>query len=243
MPTAQDVLAKLAALAGEDEAVLGSNNTTVNQYFNAPGQPYCGYAIWYAVKTAGSDILDGCQNPAYVPTLKSYLAAKGWTVSNDQPQAGYIFAYKNDHVGFVYAPMSGSTALTLEGNSTVYKTTACTGAAYEGIGYKTRTFGSDYTLYRPAYDGASAAGTEKTGPAVTVSLNLLQQGHTGPQVKTVQRLLTAAGVAKLDIDGQYGPATAAAVRTAQQRLFPDTSSEWDGQVGEKTWTALLRAMP
>ena len=241
MATAQDVLAQLAALAGEDEAVLGDNNTTVNKYFDASGQPYCGYAIWYAAKKAGSDILDGCSNPAYVPTIKSYLAQKGWTVSNDAPQAGDIFAYKDDHVGFVYAPVSGNTALTLEGNSTVYATTACTGAAFEGIGYKKRTFTSDYTLYRPAYGGASAVA-EKVGQALTVTLNLLQPGHTGAQVKTVQRLINAAGIDAIDIDGQYGPATKAAVILAQKRLFPADPSEWDGEVGVKTWTALLRAL-
>lgn len=252
MATAQEVLAKLAALAGENEAVLGSNNTTVNKYFNAPGQPYCGYAIWYAVKKAGSDILDGCTNPAYVPTIKSYLASKGWTVANGSPKAGDIFAYKNDHVGFVYSPISGNTVITLEGNSTVYKTTACTGTSFEGIGYKKRTLDSNYTLYRPAYGGTSSsssstsspASTAKVSKAVTVTMHELSQGDTGSEVKTLQRILYSYGITdnagkEIEVDGDFGPSTEQATIKLQKKLFPNASSEWDGVMGAKSWTATL----
>lgn len=204
MATAKEVLGQLAALAGENEAVLGSNNTTVNKYFNAVGQPYCGYAIWYAVKKAGSNILDGCGNPAYVPTMKSYLEGKGWRVANDQAQAGDIFIYSDQHMGFVYEPVSGSTVITLEGNNTAVKKTAAeakngTGTAYEGIGYRKRVLTSEYTVYRPAYDGTDGSGGTETGEE---------------QVKTWQTWL---GV---DADGEAGPLTmeAAAKKTLQAML-------------------------
>lgn len=256
--TAEQVLSYLEALTGENEATLGSNNTTVNKYFNAKGAPYCGYAIWYAVKKAGSDILDGCSNPAYVPTIKSYLAGKGWTVSNGSPKAGDIFAYKNDHVGFVYTPISGNTVLTLEGNSTVYKTTACTGTAFEGIGYKKRTLDSNYTIYRPTYGGTSSNSsnnassststpTTKVGKAISVTLHELSQGNTGAEVKTLQRILYARGIKDntnkvIEVDGDFGASTKQAVIKLQKELFPTASSEWDGVMGDRSWAAALTGL-
>ena len=55
MATAYDVLAAGARLAGEDEAVMGSNNTTVNRYFGVTGDagPYCGFFLWYCAKLTG----------------------------------------------------------------------------------------------------------------------------------------------------------------------------------------------
>lgn len=251
MASAQQVLAQLAALAGENEAVLGSNNTTVNKYFGAKGQPYCGYSLWYAAKKAGSGIWNGCSNPAYVPTIKSFFAAR--KVSNSQAQPGDIFAYKSDHVGFVYAVISGTTVITLEGNSTVYKTEAearnssVGSGAYEGIGYKKRNLTSDFTIYRPAYEDASGTApfptpvpAEKVGPAVTVSLNLIKNGHSGPQVKTFQRICYAYGIKGADgkaieVDGEFGANCVAAAKTLQQRLGVSA----DGEVGKDTWTAIL----
>ena len=250
MATAKEVLAQLAALAGENEAVVGANNTTVNKYFGAVGQPYCGYAIWYAVKKAGSSILDGCSNPAYVPTIKAFMESKGWRVSNDQARAGDIFVYSNLHVGFVYEQFSGSTVITLEGNNTAVKKTPDeakngTGTAYEGIGYRKLTLTSGYTVYRPAYDGTSSGGT--VGPSVKVELNQLSKGSTGAQVKTVQRVLYARGIKDdagnaISADGQYGAATKAAVIQLQKQLFPNNSAKWDGIVGAETWAAMLTAL-
>ena len=170
MPTAKDVLAQLAALAGENEAVVGSNNTTVNKYFGAPGQAYCGYSIWYAVKKAGSHILDGCSNPAYVPTIKEFLKNKHTVVKNDAAQAGDIGAYKNDHVFMIWERISGNVVITLEGNATVYKTveearaSASGSGAYEGIGFKKRTLDANYTVYRPAYDGTASVTATDADP-------------------------------------------------------------------------------
>lgn len=167
MATAKEVLAQGARLAGEDEAVMGSNNTTVNRYFGVTGDagPYCGYFLWWAARQAGSGIFDGCSNPAYVPTVKAFFA--GRKVPNDSARPGDIFAYKDQHVGFVYEPVGGTTVLTLEGNAPVYRTlaearrSAAGSGAYEGIGYRKRVLDGSYTLYRPAY-GGSGTGPEKT---------------------------------------------------------------------------------
>ena len=47
MKTVDQMLAPVMKLAGERETGSG-NNTTVNKYWNAVGQAYCGYTVWYA---------------------------------------------------------------------------------------------------------------------------------------------------------------------------------------------------
>lgn len=68
---------------------------------------------------------------------------------------------------------------------------------------------------------------------------LLQQGSTGDSVRCVQSYLSALGgtVPKVTIDGQYGSATTASVRSFQ-RLARLTE---DGKVGPATWSGLVMA--
>jgi hypothetical protein len=236
MATASEVLAHLAALAGEKET--NSNNiTTVTKFFGANGQAYCGYSIWYAMKKAGSALLSGCSNPAYVPTIRKYMDDKGWRVTNNaSAQAGDIFVYGSDqHVGFVYAPYSGNTVITLEGNATVYATLAQAKAStagsgsFEGIGFKKRYLNSSYKVYRPSYDGATSTSTTttsgdnthikqfqtwlntnyKTGLTVDGSFGRLTRVGA---VKALQTYLNSSCKAGLAVDGVYGTLTAAWLR-------------------------------
>ena len=243
MATASEVMAPLAALAGENEAVLGANNTTVNKYFNAVGQPYCGYAVWYAVKKSGSDILDGCSNPAYVPTVRAFLEAKGWQVSYDQPQAGDIFTYQDDHMGFVYEKLSGSTVITLEGNATVYATLAEARAsaagtgAFEGIGYKKRTLTSAYGLFRPAYSGGGVSNADQV-KAFQTWLGVDADGITGPATRqAAAKAMLRAYLTKYPIRwGSFGDT----VRVVQGLLYAagyDPKS-MDGAYGADTYAAV-----
>lgn len=252
MPTAKQEMAPLAALAGENEQIVGQNNTTVNKHFGVKGLSYCGYSLLYCDKKAGGHVLDGCSNPAYVPTLKQFLASKYKKVSNSAAQAGDIFIYTKPggtgtHTGWIWSPYSGSTVITLEGNSTVYKTegqarasTSGTGA-YEGIGYKKRTLNSTYTVYRPVYDGAAPeVHDNKVGASCSVSLNLCKSGHSGPMVKSIQRILYSYGYKgadgkKIAVDGDYGSNTVYAVKSLQKKLGVPV----DGEVGKDTWTAML----
>jgi hypothetical protein len=237
METAKEVLAQLAALAGEKET-NGNNVTTVTKFFNANGQAYCGYSLWYAFKKAGSNLLSGCSNPAYVPTIRAFMDKQGWRVSdNSKAQAGDIFVYGSDqHVGFVYEPYSGLTAITLEGNATVYATLAqakasTSGSGYfEGIGFKKRYLNdSSFKIYRPAYDGATSTSTTitsgdnthikqfqtwlntnyKTGLAVDGSFGRLTRVGA---VKALQTYLNSSCQAGLTVDGVYGTLTASWLR-------------------------------
>lgn len=71
-----------------------------------------------------------------------------------------------------------------------------------------------------------------------------KKGQTGNRVIEVQCLMTywanRVGDSKFDpkgVDGQFGSNTEAAVINAQKVCFSD-SSEWDGEVGPKTWPCL-----
>lgn len=162
MATAMQVMAPLAALAGENEAVVGQNNTAINKYFNVVGSAYCGYSLLYAFTRAGSKLLDG-SGAANVGSLARFCEAKGWRVST--PRAGDIFVmrsggYENGHTGFVYKVLGNGYFITLEGNYGSVKATAAqaengTGATFEGIGYRKAPINSTYKFYRPTYDGAA----------------------------------------------------------------------------------------
>ncbi|MEL6138643.1 MAG: peptidoglycan-binding protein [Cyanobacteria bacterium J06628_6] len=69
-----------------------------------------------------------------------------------------------------------------------------------------------------------------------VGLPVLREGMYGPAVTRLQERLKTLGVYGGEIDGVFGPQTAAAVRQIQQR----NDLEADGVVGPRTWSILLR---
>ena len=178
-----------------------------------------------------------------------YYQAKGRFDKNPKVGDQIFFRYSGssgaDHTGIV-VEVTSSQIVTVEGNSgdQVKKNTYA------------RTYGCIIGYGHPLYDetdGTAAAPapalvaetkkTEATEKAVTVSLKQLSQGSTGAQVKTIQRIIYVRGInSKIDIDGDFGPITKAGVIDLQKKLFPNTSSEWDGVVGKNTWTAALTAL-
>lgn len=178
-----------------------------------------------------------------------YYQAKGRFDKNPKVGDQIFFRYSGssgaDHTGIV-VEVTSSQIVTVEGNS-VNQVKKNTYARSNGsiIGY-------GHPLYDEA-DGTTAAPapapvtetkkTEATEKAVSVSLKQLSQGSTGAQVKTIQRIIYVRGInSKIDIDGDFGPITKAGVIALQKKLFPNTSSEWDGVVGKNTWTAILTAL-
>ena len=90
------------------------------------------------------------------------------------------------------------------------------------------------------YSGGDSADDPESTPAAaywpprllqyTPGLRLM----VGPDVRAVQALLLCRGY-NLDVDGEYGPATAAAVGRFQTASRLNTDSE----CGPRTWAALL----
>ena len=180
-----------------------------------------------------------------------YYQSKGRFDKNPKVGDQIFFRYSGssgaDHTGIV-VEVTSSQIVTVEGNSgdqvkknTYARTYGCI------IGYGHPLYDeTDGTTAAPAPAPAPVAETKKTEAtekAVTVSLKQLSQGSTGAQVKTIQRIIYVRGInSKIDIDGDFGPITKAGVIDLQKKLFPNTSSEWDGVVGQKTWTGILTAL-
>ena len=163
--TPRQVLAQLEALAGENEAVVGSNNTTINKHYNWRGAAYCGLAVKYAFEMAGSDLMKGCPGIANVGEFARWAEAQGMRVST--PKEGDIFVEKmggeeNGHMGFADEILGGGYFLTAEGNYGHVKATKeqaknGTGTAYEGIGYRKALISSNFKFFRPQYDGSGGS--------------------------------------------------------------------------------------
>lgn len=87
-------------------------------------------------------------------------------------------------------------------------------------------------------DGTTNTEAVRPGPVYeySVKLGLLKEGMEDPQIKTVQQLLAAKGYEPGEADGIMGSQTVEAVKEFQG----DMSLEQDGEVGGKTWEALLK---
>ena len=216
---------------------------------NKNGFEWCDvFADWCFYKAFGPDAQRiQCQTGplgAAVPFSAGYYQAHGRY--DRTPRVGdQAFFQENGalvHTGIVIE-VTADAVVTVEGNAgdrVARRVHPLTDSYVAGFGH-------------PLFDGekggqeAGSSGAERVGPVQWVRVALLQRGSAGPQVKAVQRLLAGAGIADgegkvLEIDGQFGARTAAAVIAAQKKLFPAEPVQWDGQVGERTWTGLLTGM-
>lgn len=204
MATAKEVLAVGEALAGENEAVVGQNNTTVNKYYGWPGAAYCGGLVKYCMEKAGCDLLKGCSNPWLISTLRKFMDAKGWRVTT--PQAGDVFIDGDDqHGGYVDEVLGNGYFLTIEGNyGRVYATKeqakSGVGVTFEGIGYRKASVSGNFKFYRPPYDGAVSGGSTPSGEAASGSTGISDAERIG-KTKEWQTFLGVKA------DGTYGPDT------------------------------------
>lgn len=245
-----DILTPVMKLAGEKETGTG-NNTTVNKYFNAIGSPYCGFTLWYGDKNSGCGVFNGCTNPAYCPTLNSFLTSKGWKLrDNARAQRGDIFIsrsynsktgkWDDMHTGFIFEQVNGTTFITLEGNATVYATlerakqSVVGSGEFEGIGYKKRYMptGQSYYIFHPPY---SDAKTDKP-KSCNVMLPQLEEGCKCSEVRAVQTILNAASYSCGQVDGDFGIKTKAAVMSVQSK----NGLAADGIIGTATWPVILK---
>lgn len=130
-----------------------------------------------------------------------------------------------NHVGLVVA-VNGKTIKVIEGNKN------------QAVAYRTLEVNGKYIRGFCLPDYASKAKTIVKGEnTVEITLNVLQKGAKGNQVKALQALLIGAGYScgTSGIDGDFGNATLSAVKKFQK----DKKLTVDGSVGKNTWTALL----
>ena len=246
-----------AANAGDANWTKYARDLASAGYYNGNknGYAWCDVFVdWCFFKAYGKD--EGqriqCQTGPYgagCTYSMQYYQQQGRCDKNPKVGDQIFFRYSGssgaDHTGIV-VEVTSSQIVTVEGNSgnqvkknTYNRSYSCI------IGYGHPLYDeTDGTTAAPApTPAAETKKTEATEKAVTVSLKQLSQGSTGAQVKTVQRIIYVRGInSKIDIDGDFGPITKAGVIDLQKKLFPNTSSEWDGVVGQKTWTAVLTAL-
>ena len=177
-----------------------------------------------------------------------YYQAKGRFDKTPKVGDQIFFRYSGssgaDHTGIV-VEVSSSQVVTVEGNSgNQVKKNTYSRSNSTIVGY-------GHPLYAESDGNTAATTTTKTEVkktvatenTITVSLKKLSTGSTGAQVKTIQRIIYVRGInSNISIDGDFGPITRAGVVDLQKKLFPNNSSEWDGVVGQKTWTAALTAL-
>lgn len=175
-----------------------------------------------------------------------YYQAKGRFDKNPKVGDQVFFRYSGssgaDHTGIV-VEVTSSQIVTVEGNSgnQVKKNTyARNNSSIIGYGHPLYDETDGIVATTAPIPAVKTQVAEKT---VTVNLKQLSMGSTGAQVKTIQRIIYVRGInSKIDIDGDFGPITKAGVIELQKKLFPNTASEWDGVVGQKTWTAALTTL-
>ena len=99
-------------------------------------------------------------------------------------------------------------------------------------------FGRPDQVFEFSDEPSEEADAAETAVA-TISriLRLKSPYMRGDDVKALQKALQKKGGA-LTADGIFGPATEEAVIDVQKQLFPGTPSEWDGQAGKRTISAL-----
>ena len=229
----------------------GSANYTYAGYLCGvnPGA-WCAMMVSTAIYDACNSDKDGAKSVLYGvwPYLSCdqvYDAAPAsmrWRRGYGEPKPGDIIVFGNstrDHTGLVYS-VTEKYVYTMEGNSS----NKCQKRSY----LKTDSWIWGYI--RPCYseDGNgnyTYIKKEQYGKTVCNDpvLHLLSKGCAGPEVKTVQRILFAAGFVGEDneyltLDGAFGKNTKYAVMEMQKKC----NIESDGIVGAETWNKLLKEL-
>lgn len=173
-----------------------------------------------------------------------YFRKKGrFHEKNPQPGDQIFFSYREgevSHTGIV-VEVTGYSVVTVEGNTSdmvAKRSYPLSDARIYGYGRP------DWGAEDDASDGQGvivvdpAEDTNVPTKPVTVSgLPMLRQGMKGEVVRAAQFLLNGRGAScgRYGADGDFGPATNAAVLAFQRR----TGLEADGIIGPATWAKLL----
>lgn len=81
-----------------------------------------------------------------------------------------------------------------------------------------------------------------SGRPEDVKMRLIKTGSKGDAVKLWQEIMVLNNIKVgdpprvLSVDGDFGQLTKSATLIFQKQVFPNEPKEWDGQVGDKTWT-------
>jgi CHAP domain/Putative peptidoglycan binding domain len=195
------------------------------------------HAPWCAMFVSWVFYLEGLPLPATTPRgfascyygMRWFQKNGQWRSASTKPKPGWVvfFDWKdggkpNDHVGIVNRVNPDGRIKTIEGNS------SNPSGGRQGVFEHNRHVANVIGYGTPAF-----------AVELPAELPLLKRGNTGGAVRRVQGLVRAAYPDLTDSDltlgGTFGPVTEGFVKRFQteQKLEPD------GEVGPKTWRALL----
>lgn len=169
------------------------------------------------METTARKVLCGDFDDYTYNSVALYKKAGRW--SNTPNRGDQIFFGGSGHTGIVTA-VNGGTVHTIEGNK---------GDEVRRGSYSVNS-PSIIGYGRPRYDLI-------TGKITAADMPLVKKGSKGDSVKKLQEMLIAKGYScgKYGADSEFGSATEAAVKAYQR----DHGLTVDGEVGEKTWGALI----
>ena len=181
----------------------------------------------------------GCAGAACRYSAQYYKNAGRWF---SVPQPGdQIFLYVDggiNHTGIVTAVEDGRV-YTVEGNSgdmAARRVYAAQALNIAGYGRPDWALAAEDAPSPAPETGAAPQRPASYAPYVyDVKINLLLQGNSGPQVKSLQALLNAASFDCGAADGAFGPKTAAALLAFQRENGLAADGEFGGESFEALW--------
>lgn len=204
-------------------------DTKYPKFYNGKknGYAWCDIFVdWCLVKAFGVyPALDLLGQP-----LKSCGAGCTWSAKyykqigcfHTTPKVGDQIFFKDSsgdpcHTGLVYK-VTSSTVYTIEGNTSSAKGVVANGGAVAKKSYS-RNYSRIYGYGRPKYDAEPKKVVKKAYTGTFPKLptrGYFRYGDVGTQVKYLQKFLNWYGGYKLDVDGDFGSKTLAAVKDFQK---------------------------
>lgn len=236
---ASDIIAIAKKELGVKESPPNSNRV---KYCTAYGvtTAWCVIFLWWCFKQAGaSELFYGGGKCASCSVLMGWAKTRGqWVTKNYAVGDLLLYDWNGDgrpeHIGICTA-VNGSYLTAIEGNTAL-------GNNSDGgeVMVRSRNKSNVIGAFRPKYASATTpAKTENNGGKIMLELSELSNGSKGTQVRTLQRLLKSIGIgtaSSLKIDGDFGPATKAALLSYQKA----EKLTADGICGAKTWARLIK---
>lgn len=221
-PTANAVLKYAKSFVRS--AKYGSPNKFTKWFYgNNTTAPWCAIFVYYCLAhTGGKELMSGCANKAYCPTIWNWGKAKKYNKTS--PKAGdlVLFDWEKDnvcdHIGFVIKDNGNGTIQTVEGNTS--NTSNGNGGCVQ-IRTRNKSLVKGYIRLPYATATKPATTSKKTYSGTFPTLpkrGYFQNKDKGTNVKRLQKFLNWYGNYKLAVDGIVGAKTISAVKKFQKSV-------------------------